>query len=421
MIDRLLGLPMILGLNLLTRVLGRILRLNHRFDPAEVRVVVVAKFFGLGSILQSTPMLRALRRRFPRARVVFVTSRSNAGLIERLAEVDAGVYVDDRTPAALVASTARAVLALIRLRPQWYLDLEVYSAYASLMALASLARNRGGFYRRSAGFKKGVFTHLVYFNTQKPVRHIYLQLAAATGAGAHDDGRIGPVRVRAEDEAGLLARFPVLAAPGEGWIVVNPNASDLLLERRWPAGRFAAVISQWVAQGRSVALIGSAGEAGYVAELLGQIPAQGPGRVLDTSGRLSFGELAALMGRAACVVTNDTGPMHLALALERSTVCLFGPVNPVHYGFERPNVRVLHHAIYCSPCVHETTRPPCEGNNVCMRLIEPGEVLEAVESLLRAPPAGMPGAVSAAASPGVTHEPGTDHPLGLVVSKRLRG
>lgn len=423
LIDRLVGVPLILLLNLLARVLGKLLRLNHLISPDQVAVIVVAKFFGLGSILQSTPMLAALRRHFPKARLVFLTSQANAPLIERLEGVDLGLYVDDRSLVRLALSTLRAVLRLIRLRAAWYFDLEVYSAYASIMALLSLARNRCGLYRRSAEFKKGICTHLLYFNTQKPIRAIYLQLAAAAGAEAMGDAELGRLAVRTGDEAGLLGKFPALSDSRRRLIVINPNASDLLLERRWPAPQFAVVMAQLLGQGHQLAVIGSRAEAGYVAELLARLePAQRRG-VLDTAGRLELGELLALLRRADCVITNDTGPMHVAVALQRPTVCLFGPVNPLHYGFDRPNIRWLHHPIYCSPCAHETNRPPCEGNNVCMRLIQPSEVLAAVAALLAAAvPGGGPSPAAGGArrldatAVGATREGGTLQPLGLVLS-----
>jgi hypothetical protein len=106
--------------------------------------------------------------------------------------------------------------------------------------------------------------------------------------------------------------------------------------------------------------------------------------VADTSGRLTLGELLALLSQAACVVTNDTGPMHMAIALRRPTVCLFGPCSPDHYGVEQPGVEILYHRVFCSPCVHEVDQPPCAGDNVCMQRIGAGEALGAVSRAIQA-------------------------------------
>ena len=85
------------------------------------------------------------------------------------------------------------------------------------------------------------------------------------------------------------------------------------------------------------------------------------------------------------MVTNDTGPMHMAWALGAPTVALFGPGDPVHYGPSDYRFRVIKKSIYCSPCLYEADEPPCNGNNVCMQRISADEVLEAVEGLVRTP------------------------------------
>jgi ADP-heptose:LPS heptosyltransferase len=84
------------------------------------------------------------------------------------------------------------------------------------------------------------------------------------------------------------------------------------------------------------------------------------------------------------MLTNDTGPMHLAVALGCPTVGLFGPGSPDHYGVEGPGVEILYHPVACSPCIYETDQVPCAGRNVCMQIISVEEVLLAMERSLRA-------------------------------------
>jgi hypothetical protein len=76
--------------------------------------------------------------------------------------------------------------------------------------------------------------------------------------------------------------------------------------------------------------------------------------------------------------------MHMAIALQRPTVCLFGPANPEHYGQDLPYVEVFYAQVFCSPCLYEADEPPCNGNNICMQRIEPQAVVEAVHRLMDA-------------------------------------
>lgn len=381
--DRILAVPIAFFFNGIARVLGKLLRRDHSVTSENVKVIVVAKLLGMGSILQSVPLLRALKRRYPNAKLIFVTMKSNRELLSRLPVVDEILILDDRSAPVMAATTLRAVVTLIARKADLYFDLEVYSGFASLLALCAVTRNRLGFYRHSTKFKKGIYTHLVYFNTHMPVRQLYLQLGRTTGIPKGESELTGPILVHDHERqavARLLAKIPGWRLE-EPYIVVNPNASDLLLERRWPLEHAVEAISRLVSSGEQVALIGSRDEVDFVRSLCNRLPAEVRSRIADTTGQLTLGELLALISGAACVLTNDTGPMHMSIALQRPTACLFGPVNPAHYGHDLPFVDIFYEQVFCSPCLHEVDAPPCNGNNVCMQRIEPEAVVEAVRYL----------------------------------------
>jgi ADP-heptose:LPS heptosyltransferase len=381
--DRLIGVPAAFFFNALARILGRLLRRDHSITKENVRNIIVAKLIGMGSILQATPLLKALKRHFPHAKITFLTLRSNRELLERLTCVDEIITLDDRNVFAMAATTLRAIAAMISLRADWYFDLEVYSAFASLLALWAVTRNRIGFYRYSTAFKKGIYTHLVYFNTRMPVRYLYLQLGRVAGVPAGQTSLTGPVRMDDADRESirrLLSESPAWRAD-KSYVVINPNASDLLLERRWPASHSIAAIEHLAALGHQVALMGAKNEQPYVQSLFDALSAQARSSVVNTAGRLTLGQLLALLEASACVLTNDTGPMHMSIALQRPTVCLFGPANPEHYGQNLPQVEIFYGRVFCSPCLYEADEPPCNGNNICMQRIEPEPVVEAVHRL----------------------------------------
>lgn len=388
LIDRAVAMPMAWATNLAARVAAPFAKRDHAIDPARVRTIAVAKLLGMGSIIQATPLLQDLRSSFPHARIVFITTKPNRGLIERLDLIDDAVYIDDSDATALATTTAQALAKLISYRIDLYFDLELYSAGASVMSVVSGAINRVGFYRGSARFKKGIYTHLTVFNPRAPIAAIYRQLHLCIGGRAEGPPVYGPLTVSPADVSSLettLAKQQLRVEPR--YVVVNANASDLLLERRWPMPKYAELIEQLAARGEQVVLVGAKPEAAYVGQLVAMLSDAARARTIDTSGKLSLGELFALIKGAACVVTNDTGPMHFAIALDRPTVCLFGPVSPDHYGVRKPNVETIYHAVYCSPCAHEIDTPPCAGVNTCMQLISVEEVLAAIERQLGAIPA----------------------------------
>ena len=369
-LDRLLGIPLVMVLNISARIIAFVIRRDHNISTECVRTIVVAKYAGMGSIIQAIPLLRSIRTRFPNSRIIFATSSSCEDLVHRIDHVDEVIAVDDHNLWLGATSSVAAIARLVASRVDLYFDLEVYSAYAASISLMSMARNRFGFYRESTVHKKGIYTHLMYFNTRAPIREIYLQLGLAAGCRRDVTDSFDSIRIREEDRNEISH----LKFEPREYIVVNPNASDLMVERRWPLTNFSDFV-RIISKILPVVLIGADSDVSYVSMI--NVPG-----VLNLAGKLSLGGLLALLEKAKCLVTNDTGPMHMAQALGTPTVCLFGPVDPAHYGRSAPGIEILYHRIYCSPCLHEVDEPPCHGNNVCMQRITVEEVLAATNRIL---------------------------------------
>lgn len=382
-LDRLACLPLAYLLNGCARILGHLLHRDHSADRVAVRHIVVAKFAGLGSIVQATPLVRELSAHFPNAEVRLVTRLSNRALVERMGLSGESTYIDDSSPVRLIVTAALAAARLIRARVDLYFDLEVYSSFASVLALVSLSRNRYGLYRQSAKHKKGIYTHLVYVNTRMPISRIYEQLGAAAGM-IPSGAELPKLMVSAPDrqQAGdLLARFFPENRPA-AYVAVNPNASDLLLERRWPLEHFATLLDRITSPQCPVILTGAPSEREHCENLRARLAEPARQSCFNGAGLVGLGGLMALIEGAAVLITNDSGPMHIAFALGTPTVCLFGPGSPAHYGASGPRVRILYEPVCCSPCIFEVERPPCDGNNTCMQLIDPATVERAFRELL---------------------------------------
>ena len=390
-VDRSVGLPLAWLLNMAARILGQLPRRDHSVTAQNVRTIVISKYLGMGSIIQATPLIRSIRGAFPEARLIFVTGHSCRRLVERLEHVDRIITVDDRGLFRVIRTSIRTLAELIWSRPDLYFDLELYSAYSCVMSLLSLSRNRIGFYRESAQHKRGSYTHLMYFNTRNPIRHVYLQLGRTVGCRPVEADRLGPIRIDDQDRNEVTAKLQPLGIKARGYFVINPNASDLMIERRWPVNRFAELIERLLDQlDFHIILIGSPGERPFVTGLASQVRGDTRGRLVNLAGELSMGGLLAFLEQARCLITNDTGPMHMGWALQVPSVSLFGPVDPQHYGWQGPGVEILSKPVYCSPCLHHVDLPPCNGNNVCMQRITVDEVMDAVRRILEGSTAGRP-------------------------------
>lgn len=365
-------------LNVLARILGSLLRIDHSLSKPP-KTIAVCKFVGMGSIVQSIPLLKTLRKNFPHSKIIFITTDANKKLFEFIPEVDRVFTISDANFGTLIFTNLKLLLKLWSNKPDVYIDLEIYSHYSSITATLSLSRNRMGFYKNDKQYRMGMYTHMMYFNIKSPISNTYLQFA---GLLACDelilDLGLNRKHNCFEDHDRLLNRFFI----DKPYFIINPNASELRLERRWESEKMSSLI-QYLTEVYSeynIVLIGSADETEYVHSIYSMVDSKSA--VVDTSGKLSIPELISMISAAALMITNDTGPMHLAFSLKVPTVSLFGPCSPGQYGGTEKNISIYKN-VYCSPCVHEFIVPPCKGDNQCMKKIELEDLKLAVEKAMK--------------------------------------
>ena len=381
-LDAWLGRTLVFLLNICARILGKILGIDHSFDRKPNRIVI-CKFLGMGSIIQATPLLSTLRKNFPEAKIIFLTSKSNVKLLELIDAIDGILYIDDSSAGRIFMTTYEVLRNFWRKKPDLYIDLETYSFYSTVLATVSLARNRFGFYRIERNIRMGVYTHMMFFNSRAPIAQSYLQMARLAGCREVTDS-LFRFKVNERDESSMLQKLSSLTGNSSGkYIVINPNASDLRIERRWPAKNVIHLIHRLrlAFPDKIIVLIGSANESEWVRGIHKELDEPSAKKVFNTAGRFSLNELFALIRNSELVITNDTGPMHISFALDRPTIALFGPASPSQYG-QNPNAFGVYKNIYCSPCVHDFLSPPCRGDNQCMKQISVDEVFRLCEEIL---------------------------------------
>lgn len=358
--------------------LAWLLRLLSRIPPREPRRILLIKFFGFGSLIRALPLFRALRRRFPRARLEILTFAENLPLLERFGVFDRCLTV--RAKAGLLTDLPRQIARLPLAKYDAVLDMEFFSNFSSFLAFLTQAPVRIGFYLRRS-FRERALTRLVAYNASQHISEVFASLGRALEAGPIEPARCGVVREDDRQELNsLLARHGVRR--DERIVVVNVNASDLCLERRWPPERFADLCRRLLdAEPARALFIGSGSERPYVESV---VQAVGYPSLVNLAGETTLGTLAALLERAALLLANDSGPAHLADLIGTPTVALFGPESPAHYGMRGPKAANFFLGLYCSPCLNALNSKvaPCGGRNACMRAIPVADVLEACLLLL---------------------------------------
>jgi ADP-heptose:LPS heptosyltransferase len=146
--------------------------------------------------------------------------------------------------------------------------------------------------------------------------------------------------------------------------------------KHWHEEGFAAVGRYLLQQGLGVILAGTLRERPRCQDIAARCPG-----ACDLSGQTTPSELAAIMNRSAISVTNDSGAMHLAVALNRPVVSIFGPTNPTWVGPYRRPQSVVRVDLPCSPCYFRRLSQ-CPNDHACMKQVSAEQVIERVRNVL---------------------------------------
>ena len=366
----------------------------------DFKKILLIKLSAIGDVIHAIPVLNKLRQRYPNARIDWLVTPGIAELlrhnpaISNVIEFSRDEWSAPWTPAPYV-SAARLIATLRAAEYDLVIDLQGQMRSA-VFAFLSGAPVRIGFDKPRAdaftslpriipqearkhawrGAREGAwlaYTHYIDLPTldMHPVER-YLRIGATLG---HDDGPADfsfPIPPEANTRiAALLDYYDIgnaklaAIAPGTNWET-----------KQWRASGFAEVARHFLQKGFAVALIGSDRERGLCAEVASLAPG-----AINFAGETSLSELAALVSHAAICITNDSGPMHLAVALGRTVVSVFGPTDPVWAGPYRHPDSVMRAGLPCSPC-YLRQLSQCPNSHACMEKVSAGSMIEKIDAAL---------------------------------------
>jgi heptosyltransferase-2/heptosyltransferase-3 len=340
--------------------------------------VLVVDLDNLGDLLLATPAVRALRHRFPAARLDALVTAYAAPAWQGNPHLDEILACDKGVAAGPLWSRARLAWRLRRRRYDLGVILEAHWGYAGfaelLLAAAGIPRRLG----RDLGKHRDLLTDAAPVRQQHWI-DAYLDVVAL--AGAVPDGRGMEARIRPEDAAAAAAWATAHGVDRSPPLVLFPGGNQHRISRRWGARGFAAVGNALARTlDAPVVVIGNpqdAAVAGDVLRLL-TVPA------VSAAGALSWGATGALLRGCRLFVTNDSGPLHLAVAVGAPTVAVFGPTDPAVFGPRHTLHAVVRAALPCSPCIRVGDFPACpiQPREHCLRSVTPDMVLAAATQLL---------------------------------------
>jgi lipopolysaccharide heptosyltransferase I len=341
----------------------RLIRCLDISDPARICII---KPSALGDIVHAMPILAPIRERWPASHIAWVVNRPFRELVETHKEVDEAIVYDARPKGKSSPGVEGSVSLLRRLsRNPFDLTIDLQGLLRSaIMTAATRAKTRVGLADAREGARY-FYTHHV----DAPRRGIHavdrtLRIAAALGAnGSEARFHVG---ISSDDRAWAQAVVAGLPSPR---VILNLGAQ--WQTKRWPPGHFAEIGRRAVQEhGASLIAVGSAGDQSLIAELALQL---GPIPLLNLCGKTRLSQLAALSLEADLVISNDTGPLHLAAAAGARVLGIYTCTDPKLTGPYGPRVSTVQSCVWCAPSFIKT----CKRLD-CMTELSPDRVWPAV-------------------------------------------
>ena len=320
-------------------------------EPGRILIVGPA---WVGDMVMAESLFAMAKHRHPGARLEVLAPRWTLPLLKFMPEVDEAIALPFGHGELNLAGRRRLGRTLADRRYDFALVLpgSLKSALVPYWAGAIERRGYGGLLRRLL---------LTDARTKQALPQVesYAALLETAGEVPRPKLIVPPAAIdKALSDLGL-------SRPSAPLLAVAPGA-EYGPAKRWPARHFAALAKAKQAEGWDVWLFGSAGDR----EVAAAIPAS-----VDLVGRTSLDQAVVLLSLADAVISNDSGLMHVAAALDRPQVALFGPSDPTRTGPRNPAAKVLRLGLDCSPC----NKRVCPlGHHRCLEELSPEQALAAL-------------------------------------------
>jgi heptosyltransferase-2 len=338
----------------------------RHLEYRKIRKIFIRSTNWIGDAVMTTPALGAIRETFPQAELVMAANPIIAELFSPHPFIDRVLVFDKKNSHQGVVGFLKFCHEVRKERFDMAILLQ-NAIEAGIIAFFAQIPVRAGY--RTDG-RRLLLTHSVPVGEhERRIHHTDYYAHMLAELGIRGQSRKLVLGCTSSETAWARDLLP----EGKNWIAVNPGAA-FGSAKRWLPERFAAVADAIVREyDANILLTGSSGEVGIGKEIEEILQA----RPLNLIGQTSVRQLMAVLSLCRLVITNDSGPMHVAAALGIPLVALFGSTDHTTTSPLTPNFRIVRKDIACAPCLKRT----CPKDHACMEAITVEDVLNAVREL----------------------------------------
>ncbi|MEM4254075.1 MAG: lipopolysaccharide heptosyltransferase II [Candidatus Woesearchaeota archaeon] len=343
-------------------------------DFSMVRKICIFKTGAIGDVLMTTPLLRALRKRFSRARIDYWVGEWSAPVLENNPHIDRVISFNERPFYKKNLIAINNIARKIRNEKYDLMIILDFSYLANMFGTLCKVPIRIGFDRNGEGFPNTL--NAPYGKRMHDVDS-YLEIARVVGSKSicqkeielfltNDEERFARMFFRKHK---LNPARTIAIAPGGA---KNPGMT--LNIKRWPAERFAKLAERLSKRGFQILLVGGPDDIDAAEIVKERVP-----NAVDATGKTSLRKTAALIKRCRRLVCNDSGLMHIASAVNTPVTAIFGPTDPIKLAPRGPKDKYLWKHPNKKPCYIDGMLIKCPDNHECIKRISVNDALRAVE------------------------------------------
>lgn len=385
-IDRWLGIPLCFVGSIIKKIF------MHPKKNVRPKRILFVELSEMGSAIIADPAMREAQKRFD-GELFFVIFKKNKPSLELLQTVhNNNIFtIDAENPLWLVRDTFLFLKWARNKKIDTVIDLELFSRFTALLSGFCGADNIVGFHNfYGEGLYRGaLLTRKIAYNSHI---HMAKNFMAMVNSLSEDAGTLPFSKTVINDSDIVLHKCPIERQDIENTaekiktlfpsydektriVLINPNASELLPQRRWMADKYAQVIRMTLEKYQDVLVLITGGssekyDAGRLSDVVGNE------RCINFAGELKLSELTSLYFLSRLMVSNDSGPAHFAAVTHMPTIVIFGPETPQLYA-SLGDTMPIYAGLACSPCVSAMNhrKTPCKDNR-CLKVITAEEVFE---------------------------------------------
>lgn len=385
-VDKYVGVPLCFVSSIFYQIS---LIFKKKVKPKNILFIELSE---MGSAILVDPAMIKAKKEL-NANLFFLIFKNNKPSLQLLNTIeDKNIFtINAKGVVSLFVDTLKFLVWARKNKIDTVIDLELFSRYSGLLAGYSGASNIVAFnnFHGEGLYKGSMVTHKVMYNSHM---HISKNFIAMINALIYNNNEIPYSKTYISDDEVVLQKAKinnettekVLSkikniipnyTPDNKIILINPNASELLPQRRWSREKYKELIKRILLEYGDVYVLitGAPSEMKEAKELAVQCG----NRCFSFAGEVMLVELLSLYSLSSIMITNDSGPAHFAAVTNMPTIVIFGPETPALYS-SLGKTRPVYAQLACSPCVSATNhrKTPCT-DNVCLQVLSVDDVFKA--------------------------------------------